>query len=319
MNKKHRTTARTSSAPKTEATELSVKQPAQLLDFLLASFPGRGRNTVKSILARGQVSVDGRSTTKYDYPLQPGQAVAVNWAKVTSSRDSRLIGLTILHEDADLIVIHKEAGLLSIATEQEKELTAYRQLSDHVRNADPRARIFVVHRLDRDTSGVMMFAKSERVQQLLQNDWHNAVQERTYAALVEGEVRTPEGTVKSWLKENKAMIMYSSQKPDDGLLAVTHYKTLQTGNLYSLLEVRLETGRKNQIRVHMKDLGHPVVGDKKYGSRSGAIGRLGLHARVLSFRHPTGGQTMRFESPLPPAFMRVFREPGSRQTPKTGE
>lgn len=293
---------------KAESTEFAVGQPAELLQFLLDSLVGRSRNSVKSILARGQVSVDGHTVTKYDHPLRPGQRVAVSWAKVIGERDSRLYGLTILHEDDDVVVVHKEAGLLSIATEQEKDLTAYRQLMEHVRRSDPRARIFIVHRLDRDTSGVMMFAKSERVQQQLQNDWQEAVQERTYVALVEGEVRSPEGSVKSWLKENKAMVMYSSSKPDDGQLAITHYKTLKTGKAYSLLEVRLETGRKNQIRVHMKDIGHPVVGDKKYGSRSGAIGRLGLHAHVLAFRHPRSGETMRFESKVPPVFMRVFKE-----------
>lgn len=308
MNKKGRFPAQATEGKKASATELTVEQPAELLNFLLASLAGRSRNSVKSILARGQITVDGRTVTKYDHPLKPGQQVAVSWAKVIGERESQLVGLSILHEDDDVIVVHKEAGLLSIATAQEKDMTAYRQLMEHVRRSDPRARVFILHRLDRDTSGVMMFAKSERVQQQLQNDWQDAVQERTYVALVEGAVRSPEGTVKSWLKENKAMVMYSSQKPDDGQLAITHYKALKTGKDYSLLEVRLETGRKNQIRVHMKDIGHPVVGDKKYGSRSGAIGRLGLHAHVLAFRHPRSGEVMRFESKVPPVFMRVFKE-----------
>lgn len=311
MKPKGRPSPQQTGGKKASATELTVAQPTMLLDYLLASLSGRGRNSVKSILARGQVSVNGRTVTQYDYPLQPGQHVVVNWAKVFGERESRLIGLSILHEDEDIIVVHKEAGLLSIATEQEKDLTAYRQLMEHVRHSDPRSRIFIVHRLDRDTSGVMMFAKSERVQKQLQNDWQEAVQERTYTALVEGTVKTAQGTVKSWLKENKAMIMYSSQKPDDGQLAITHYKVLKTNGSYSLLDVQLETGRKNQIRVHMRDIGHPVVGDKKYGSKSGSIGRLGLHARVLAFRHPTKGEAMRFESPVPSAMTRVFREPAS--------
>ncbi|MEF3306381.1 RluA family pseudouridine synthase [Paenibacillus sp. GYB003] len=309
MNVKKRPKAHSpASSPKNDATELVVGEPTELLAFLLASLPGRGRNSVKSILARGQAAVDGRPITKYDHPLQPGQRVTVSWTKVDRSGGDKLVGLTILHEDDDIVVVHKEAGLLSIATAQEKELTAYRQLSDYVKRVSPSARIFIVHRLDRDTSGVMMFAKSERVQQLLQNDWKDAVLERTYAALVEGAVRTKEGTVKSWLKENKAMVVYSSPKPDDGQLAITHYKVLQSNDRYSLLEVRLETGRKNQIRVHMKDIGHPVVGDKKYGARGSSLGRLGLHAHVLSFRHPTGGKTMRFESPIPSAFLRMFKE-----------
>ncbi|RKN71895.1 RluA family pseudouridine synthase [Paenibacillus ginsengarvi] len=309
MNKKKHVKSPAPSAPKSAATELLAEQPAMLLDFLLAALSGRSRNSVKSILARGQVSVNGRPTTKYDFPLQPGHRVIVSWAKVAERSEVKLNGLSLMHEDNDLIVVHKEAGLLSIATAQEKEQTAYRQLSDYVRRSNPSARIFIVHRLDRDTSGVMMFAKSERVQQLLQNEWKDAVLERTYVALVEGEVREKEGTVKSWLKENKAMVMYSSSKPDDGQLAITRYKVLKTNNRASLLQVELETGRKNQIRVHMMDIGHPVVGDKKYGSRGGSpIGRLGLHAHVLSFRHPASGETMRFESPMPSSFLRVFRE-----------
>jgi len=301
--------ARTPAAKPSE-TKLEVKEPSELLAFLLAALRHKhGRNAVKSILSRGQVSVEGRTVTRHDHPLAPGQSVTVSWARV--AEPSRFVGLAILHEDDDLIVIEKDAGLLAVSTEREKELTAYRQLSDHVKRSDPRARLFVVHRLDRDTSGVMMFAKNERTKQLLQNDWQEAVLERTYIALVEGAVRNPEGTIRSWLKENKAMRMYSSPTPDDGQLAVTHYNAVKVSRDYSLLEVRLETGRKNQIRVHMQDIGHPVADDVKYGARTKPIGRLGLHAHVLSFRHPANGRTMRFESPVPAVFMRVFREPDS--------
>jgi 23S rRNA pseudouridine1911/1915/1917 synthase len=197
--------------------------------------------------------------------------------------------------------------LLSIASPQEKEMTAYRQVMTHVRMKDPGSRVFVVHRLDRDTSGVMMFAKSERVQQLLQNSWQDTVKERTYVALVEGKVKKPEGTISSWLKESSTLKMYSSHRPNDGQHAVTHYKTIQSNGNFTLLEVQLETGRKNQIRVHMQDLGHPIVGDKKYGSKSKAINRLGLHARVLAFVHPTKGHLLRFETDIPKSFLNPFR------------
>lgn len=299
-------TAKSTHRKEQAPTELIADKQEELLPFLLRSFEAKGRNSVKSFLARGQVSVGGQAVTRHDLLLNPGQKVIVSWGKVIE--ESRFVGLRIMHEDDDVIVIEKDAGLLSIATDQEKELTAYRQLTDHVRRHDPRSRIFVVHRLDRDTSGVMMFAKTESAKQLLQNDWQEAVTERTYVALVEGTVRNPEGTVRSWLKENKAMLMYSSQTPNDGQLAVTHYKTLRSSKDYSLLEVRLETGRKNQIRVHMQDLGHPVVGDKKYGSRAKGIGRLGLHAHVLAFRHPIRNTELRFESKVPSDFTRVFRE-----------
>ncbi|MEK0312518.1 RluA family pseudouridine synthase [Cohnella sp. 56] len=282
-----------------------MQEPGELLPFLFAKLSGQGRNAVKSILARGQVSVDGASVTAYNHPLRPGAVVAVSRERIEEV--PQLIGLSIIHEDDDLIVVSKEAGLLSIASPQENELTAYRQLTDHVRRSDPRSRIFVVHRLDRDTSGVMMFAKSEAVQQSLQNNWQEAVTERVYVALVEGRVSKLEGTISSWLKESKTLKMYSSPYPNDGQHAVTHYKTLETRPQLSLLEIRLETGRKNQIRVHMQDIGHPVVGDKKYGSKSKVLGRLGLHARVLAFVHPTTGQQLRFETDIPKTFVNALK------------
>ncbi|MBW5445533.1 RluA family pseudouridine synthase [Cohnella sp. CFH 77786] len=288
----------------------TVREPAELLAFLFSQHPGQGRNSVKAMLSRGQVSVGGITVTAFNHPLKPGDTVEIRKGRPPEA--VRFVGLSILHEDADVIVIRKEAGLLSVATEEEKELTAYRQLTDYVRKADPRKRIFVLHRLDRDTSGVMMFARSERVQKAMQDNWKDVVTERTYTALVEGQVREPEGKVESWLKENAAMKMYSSPREGEGLHAVTHYRLLRSNRQYSLLEIRLETGRKNQIRVHMQDLGHPIAGDKKYGARTKPIGRLGLHASVLAFVHPTTGETLRFKADIPKSFLSVFKEPESR-------
>lgn len=283
----------------------AVQEPMELLPFLLKHFTNQGRNSIKSMLARGQISVNNQTVTLYNYALRPGQTVTIHLEKVIEAPQMK--GLTILHEDEDVIVIHKEAGLLSIAADQENELTAYRQLMEHVRRSDPSRRIFVVHRLDRDTSGVMMFAKSKEIQQTLQNSWKDTVQERTYIALVEGQVKKKEGTITSWLKESKTLKMYSSPYPNDGQHAVTHYKVIKSNREYSLLQVNLETGRKNQIRVHMQDIGHPIVGDKKYGSRTKTIGRMGLHAHVLSFVHPTTGKLLRFESKIPKDFLSPFR------------
>ncbi|MFB9328416.1 RluA family pseudouridine synthase [Paenibacillus aurantiacus] len=285
--------------------QYAVLEQSELLPFLLLHLKDKGRNAVKSMLARGQIAVNGEVVKLYNHLLQPGATVAVSHGLIVER--APLIGLRILHEDDDLIVVHKDSGLLSIASDKENELTAYRQLTAHVREADPASRIFVVHRLDRDTSGVMMFAKSEYVQQQLQNDWQNAVTERSYIALVEGWVKKSEGTVTSWLKESKTLKMYSSPYPNDGQHAVTHYKTLETNKTVSLLEVRLETGRKNQIRVHMEDIGHPIVGDKKYGARLKLLNRLGLHARVLAFVHPTSGESMRFETDIPKSFLQPFQ------------
>ncbi|UOK64947.1 RluA family pseudouridine synthase [Paenibacillus sp. OVF10] len=281
-----------------------MTEPDELLNFLLQHLKS-GRNAVKSILGRGQVSVDQKVVTKFNEALTPGQIVYIR--KEGAVAAPSLTGINILHEDDDIIVIRKEAGLLSIAADKTDDLTAYRQLTEHVRRTNPLNRIFVVHRLDRDTSGVMMFAKSEEVQQKLQNNWKENVQDRVYVALVEGAVAKEEGTISSWLKETKTLKMYSSSRPNDGQHAITHYKRLKSNREFSLLEVRLETGRKNQIRVHMEDLGHPIAGDRKYGARTRDLGRLGLHARILSFIHPTTDELMSFETDIPKPFLYPFR------------
>ena len=275
------------------ANEWIVEEATELLKYLYVILSDRSRNSVKAILSRGQVFVNGEVSTQFNDELQKGDLVQIRTR--VASDDVKMNGVKILHEDDDLIVIEKEAGLLSIASDQERQLTAYRELTEYVRNIHPKNRIFVVHRLDRDTSGVMMFAKSKEVQQTLQNAWQEAVRERSYVALVEGAVKKG-GTVTSWLTENKTFMVYSSPTPNDGQKAITHYKVLKSNRNLSLLQVNLETGRKNQIRVHMSDIGHPVVGDKKYGSRNNSIRRLGLHAHALAFTHPTTGEEMRFES-----------------------
>jgi 23S rRNA pseudouridine1911/1915/1917 synthase len=309
LNKKPNTNKKQVSPNRSPAkpTLFTVTQPAELLTFLLEHLSSLGRNSVKSLLARGQVSVNDRAVTTYNFPLQPGHIVSIH--KDKSLMEQPILGLSILHEDEDIIVIRKEAGLLSVAADQENEITAYRQLTAHVRKDNPRNRVFIVHRLDRDTSGVMVFAKSENVQQILQNSWQEMVKERYYTALVEGKVKKIEGTISSWLKESSTLKMYSSPYPNDGQHAVTHYRLVQTNGSFSLLDIHLETGRKNQIRVHMQDIGHPVVGDKKYGSKSKAINRLGLHARVLAFIHPTKGNLLRFETDIPKMFLNPFRTP----------
>lgn len=286
--------------------QYTVKENSELLVFLLSTLGNVGRNSVKSMLARGQISVNGQAVTAYNFPLQVGNTVTVSKDKIVE--EVPLIGLRIMHEDDDIIVVYKEAGLLSVAAAQEDELTAYRQLTAHVREKNPQSRIFVVHRLDRDTSGVMMFAKNEEVKKTLQNSWQDMVKERTYIALVEGKIKKPEGTIRSWLKESSTLKMYSSSHVNDGQLAITHYKTVQTSSYFSLLEVNLETGRKNQIRVHMEDIGHPIAGDKKYGAKTRNLGRLGLHAQILAFEHPTTGEIMTFKTDIPKTFLHPFKE-----------
>jgi len=289
---------------KEKQTCIKVNEPAELMKFLLVAIPSKSRNEIKSLLAHHQISVDNEVITQYNHPLEIGQEVVVNWTKVLIEKQPQ--GLNIVFEDPFIIIIEKQAGLLSIATVTEKEQTAYSILSEHVKKRDPKNKIFVLHRLDRDTSGVMMFAKSEKVQQLLQNAWKETVLERSYIAVVEGLVTQEQGTITSWLTESKAFIMYSSRTPNGGQKAVTHYKVLKKNKHYSLLEVKLETGRKNQIRVHMQDIGHSVIGDKKYGAIKHPIGRLGLHARVLAFKHPMTGEEVRYETDIPKEFLNLF-------------
>ncbi|MEI8114078.1 MAG: RluA family pseudouridine synthase [Bacteroidia bacterium] len=284
---------------------VKVSEPTELMKFLIEKFPEKSRTTIKSLLAHKQITVGDMVTTKFDLPLKRGQMVFLN--KQKSDEKPRFRGLRIVHEDADIIVIDKASGMLSMASETEKIKTAYSILSEYVKKFDPKNLIFIVHRLDRDTSGLMLFAKSKKVQEILQKDWNESIIERSYLAVVEGTVEKAEGTIISWLKENKAMVMYSSKTPEDGQKAITHYKVLKTGKQFSLLEVKLETGRKNQIRVHMKDLGYPVTGDKKYGSKLNPIGQMGLHARVLAFKHPGTGKILRFDTPIPLKFQKLFK------------
>ena len=286
-------------------THLHVAEPKELMKFLIEKMPDKSRNNIKSLLTHRQVLVDGQVVTQYNHPLQVGQEVTVNWALVREKKLGR--GLRILYEDGDIIVIDKPTGLLSIASDKEKERTAYHQLTEYVRTKDPENRIFIVHRLDRETSGVMLFAKNEAIKHSLQDNWKEVVVDRAYIAVVEGQVEKKEGKIRSWLQETKTRLVYSSSSPGEGQEAVTHYKVLEAGAGYSLLEIRLETGRKNQIRVHMKDIGHSIIGDKKYGAMTNPIGRLGLHAHILAFYHPVSGELIRFETEVPKKFSQLVK------------
>ncbi|MVM41879.1 RluA family pseudouridine synthase [Spirosoma sp. HMF3257] len=286
--------------------KLTVSEPTELMAFLTAQLPHKNRNNIKSLLSNKQILIDGKVYTQFNHPVKPGQIVTVAANRAPQTTQYR--GLTILYEDPSIIVINKQAGLLSMATNKERDRTAYGILSDYLKKENPKNKIFIIHRLDRETSGVMMFAKSEKVQKLMQESWNATTKERTYVALVEGVPEPPTGTVTSFLRESKALIVYSSQNPDNGQLAITNYSVVKTNNDYALLELELETGRKNQIRVHMQDIGHPIVGDAKYGATTDPIGRLGLHAEVLAFEHPITGEAMRFEASIPKTFLGLMKE-----------
>ena len=281
-----------------------VDYAGELMKFLLARLPRKNRDNIKSLLKYKQVRVDGKIITQFNYPLAPGQQVTVSEKEAV--RERSYSGFSIVYEDPYLIVIDKHAGVLSVASSGEKHHTAYRMLSDYVKTQDAENKIFIVHRLDRDTSGLMMFARSEEMQARLQGQWKDSKPLRLYLAVVEGRVEKEVGVIQSYIRENKSFTGYSEYEEGEGQLAVTHFRKLKSNDRYSLLEIRLETGRKNQIRIHMKDMGHCILGDKKYGASGNPIARLGLHAFKLSFALPVSGESLQFEIPAPRKFSRVI-------------
>lgn len=216
-------------------------------------------------------------------------------------------GLTILHEDRDIIVVNKVAGLLTIATAMDDERTAYRLLTDYVRKgvAKSRERVFIVHRLDRDTSGVLVFARTEEAKRKLQANWEET--EKHYLAVVYGSLKKKEGTITSYLTENKAYRVYSTPDPAKGLLSRTAYRVIRETPACSVLDVVLLTGRKHQIRVHFAEQGNPIVGDRKYGRSQDSHKFLALHAHSIAINHPFTGQRMTFEAEVPAYFDQWWR------------
>lgn len=287
-------------------TDYTVRAPKGLMEFLAEKMPQASRTKLKSLLSKRIVYVDNVITTQYDYPLQPGMKVQISREKNKKEFHNKL--LKIVYEDAYLIVVEKAQGLLSVNTERQKERTAYTILTEYVQRSGRQRRIYIVHRLDRDTSGLMMFAKDEQTQHTLRDHWHDIVFDRRYVAVVTGEMEKDEGVVRSWLTD-RTLYVHSNPTDDGGKESITHYRTIKRANGYSLVELHLETGRKNQIRVHMQDLGHPIIGDGRYGMEDiNPIGRLALHAFKLCFYHPITGEVMKFETPYPAEFKKLFNK-----------
>lgn len=282
---------------------VTVKEKNTLLAFLFSILSDQSKSAVKSMLSNRQITINGRTTTQFDEPLAPGDEVGINYQRGTA--DFRHPMLKIVWEDDYLIVVEKRSGLLSMATAKEKERTAYHLLSEHVKKSDLHNRIFILHRLDKETSGVMMFAKDRTTQNNMQNNWNDVITRRTYLAVVEGYPERDSDLITTYLTENAGMKVYVS---DSGQEAVTRYKLLKSNGNYSLLELDLETGRKNQIRAHMESIGHPVAGDIKYGAQSNPAGRLMLHASNLNFIHPVTNEELRFQCPCPPVFNGIVKK-----------
>lgn len=283
----------------------SVNSASTLFEFMGTALPDRKRTGLKELLKYDQVMVNGTVTRQFDTPLNPGDEVCFNLTRPFVTFQNRRVQL--VYEDDDIIVINKGYGLLSVGTDKIKEGTAYSIVRDYLKHKDPRNKLFIVHRLDQHTSGLMVFAKSEEVKNAMQHNWNNVVRKRQYVCVVEGKVNPPEGTIKTYLAENSQHQVYSTDNPDEGKLAMTQYRTVKCANGYTLLEVELETGRKNQIRVHMHDLGHSIAGDRRYGAKTSPIHRLALHARTLVFIHPITRKLMEFSTPIPTPFAAMVK------------
>ena len=305
--------------PKTKLTQLYVTQSATLVDFLLSKMGGMSRNSICLMLGHRQVSVNSAIQTRFDYQLSEGDTVQITTGVV--AKELTHPKLRVIYEDDDLIVVEKKPGLLTVATHPDShEVTCFSILKNYVRQKNARAGIYVVHRLDRETSGLLVFAKSQELQHYMREYWRELVTKRTYIAVAEGFFEQKEGRIVTWLTEDdETRMVYSSPVDDGGKMSVTNYKVIKESSLkqkdttqpdkqYSLVELNLETGRKNQIRVHLAGIGHPVIGDKKYGHGDDtAIDRLALHARVLEFIHPVTEKTIHFETIIPHEFSRIFK------------
>ena len=275
-----------------------------LLEFLLANVR-LSRTKVKATLQGRGIKVNGKVVTQFDFPLQKGMKVAVSKTK-RNQQPFQSHYLRIVYEDRWLIEIEKQPGILSMAAGH-STLNVKSLLDDYFKKSHQKCTAHVVHRLDRDTSGLMVYAKDMDTEQILEHNWHQIVYDRRYVAVLSGEMEENEGTIQNWLKDNKAYITYSSPVDNGGKLAITHFFTLDRTTEHSLVEFRLETGRKNQIRVHAADMGHPVCGDVKYGNGDDPLGRLCLHAFLLCFYHPVTQQPMEFETTIPSTFKHLFK------------
>ena len=291
--------------PKHTTTAFNVRRDSTLEEFLQSQMPGKSRTSIKHLIANKLMCLNSRLVRRIDISVKSGDVVTIGKPEEPQFKMPK--GIAVVYEDRHLIVANKDSGLLTMASAKENRRTAYAYLTDYVRFHHPHDQIFIVHRLDRDTSGLLLFAKSEQVQADLQTDWNDTIESRHYVALVEGRPEKDEDTIRTFLREHPKSLKMHVCRPDEGVEAITHYKVVAHGRGYSLVELELETGRKNQIRVHLAHIGHPVAGDVKYGAETTPLGRLCLHAMQIRFRHPVSGETLDFNTGIPSMFKSVIR------------
>ncbi|MBE6310314.1 MAG: RluA family pseudouridine synthase [Bacteroidales bacterium] len=283
----------------------TVKTGGTILEVAASILTDHSPTKLKSMLRHNQFAINNMPTSRYDAELHVGDTFSVNFDQ--SFQIFKNPRVELVYEDEHILVINKGYGLLSMGTDTKKDGTAYSIMREYVKYNNPQAKVFIVHRLDRDTSGLMMLAKTVEAKDAMQHNWNNMVLNRKYVCVVEGAVEQAEGVIKSYLAENSQFEVYSTDDPKKGQLAVTRYKCLRATKNYSLMEVELDTGRKNQIRVHMKDIGHPIAGDRKYGAGHSPINRLALHAQTLRFVHPITHKEMNFSTSIPMRFRSLVK------------
>ena len=280
-----------------------VKEEVTLLPFLFSSLSGLSKSEVKSMLKYKHIAIKGSAVTQFDTPLSPGDIVQVNFGRSFYKFNNPQV--KVIYEDKWLVVIEKASGLLSVANDTAREKNAFHIVRDYVRHDNPDAEIYVCHRLDQYTSGILVFAKDESLMMELRSNWDFYVKERRYVCVTENIPARPEDTIESLLTQNEHLRVHSTNDETVGRLAVTHYKVIQTRGRYALVDVEIFTGKKNQIRVHMSEMGCPIAGDMKYGAETNPVRRLMLHNYRLSFIHPVTGELMRFTLPTPSVFRKL--------------
>lgn len=280
-----------------------VKEEVTLLPFLFSSLSGLSKSEVKSMLKYKQIAIKGSAVTQFDTPLSPGDIVQVNFGRSFYKFNNPQV--KVIYEDKWFVVIEKASGLLSVANDTAREKNAFHIVRDYVRHDNPDAEIYVCHRLDQYTSGILVFAKDESLMMELRSNWDFYVKERRYVCVTENIPARPEDTIESLLTQNEHLRVHSTNDETVGRLAVTHYKVIQTRGRYALVDVEIFTGKKNQIRVHMSEMGCPIAGDMKYGAETNPVRRLMLHNYRLSFIHPVTGELMRFTLPTPSVFRKL--------------
>lgn len=281
-----------------------VDEKMILIDYLRKEFTKLSKNNIKSLLSKEMVTVNNSVQTRYDYIVKKGDKIVIRDTKIKVKRYQK--DINIIYEDDDLLVINKPAGLLTIATNKEKDFTLYHFASNYVKQKNKNNRIFIIHRLDKETSGIVVFAKNQKAKNLFQNTWDKNILYRGYYAVVEGKFDNKEGTIKSYLTENNEYMVYSTTEKK-GKIAITDYKVEKENKKYSLLEINIRTGRKNQIRVHMKENGSIIVGDKKYGSNNNVINRMALHAYKLELIDPRNNKKIMFKTSMPTIFNKLIK------------